>query len=160
PSSALRAPSPASGRRAGVAQGAQAGCAFFAPGFLAQAKKGGSRRRAAKALDLDVAPAGRQQEQLAALAPSSALRAPSPASGRRVKAAPGAQAGCAFFAPGFLAWTSPTGLATGSVQAVGDRHDAHRLHRAAVHRGRAEGPVPEHVLARGGVEFTVAAAAF
>src|SRR5690606_40073085 len=34
-----------------------------------------------------------EQERLAALAPSSALRAPSPASGRRVEAAPGAQAG-------------------------------------------------------------------
>src|SRR5690606_1675790 len=55
PASALRAPSPASGRRAGVAQGAQAGCVFFAPGFFAQAKKGGSRRHGAKALDLDVA---------------------------------------------------------------------------------------------------------
>src|SRR5690606_24183085 len=54
PSSALRAPSPASGRRAGVVQGAQAGGAFFAPGFFAQAKKGGSRRHGAKALDLDV----------------------------------------------------------------------------------------------------------
>src|SRR5690606_35391897 len=58
PSSALRAPSPASGRRAGVAQGAQAGCAFFAPGFFAQAKKGGSRRHGAKALDLNVAGTG------------------------------------------------------------------------------------------------------
>src|SRR5690606_27423065 len=33
----------------------QAGCVFFAPGFFAQAKKGGSRRHGAKALDLDVA---------------------------------------------------------------------------------------------------------
>src|SRR3546814_6833405 len=40
------------------ASGAQAGCAFFAPGFFAQAKKGGSRRRGAKALDLDL----RQQQ--------------------------------------------------------------------------------------------------
>src|SRR5690606_32848916 len=63
PSSALRAPSPASGRRAGTAPaprtrcaapGAQAGGAFFAPGFFAQAKIGGSRRHGAKALDLDV----------------------------------------------------------------------------------------------------------
>src|SRR5690606_15688271 len=54
PSSALRAPSPASGRRVEAVPGAQAGCAFFAPGFLAQAKKGGSRRHGAKALDLDV----------------------------------------------------------------------------------------------------------
>src|SRR5690606_35391898 len=52
PSCAPGPPSPASGRRAGVAQGAQAGCAFFAPGFFAQAKKGGSRRHGAKALDL------------------------------------------------------------------------------------------------------------
>src|SRR5690606_14816134 len=71
PSSALRAPSPASGRRAGTAPGAQTGGVLFAPGFFAQAKKGGSRRHGAKALDLDVAPAGRHQEQLAALAPSS-----------------------------------------------------------------------------------------
>src|SRR5690606_24107998 len=69
------------------------GVCFFAPGFFAQAKKGGSRRHGAKALDLDVAPAGRHQEQLAALAPSSALRAPSPASGRRAGVAQGAQAG-------------------------------------------------------------------
>src|SRR5690606_33799405 len=34
------------------APGAQAGCAFFAPGFFAQAKKGGSRRHGAKALVL------------------------------------------------------------------------------------------------------------
>src|SRR5690606_19314859 len=50
-----------------------------------QAKKGGSRRHGAKALDPAVAAAkdGEDQEQLAALAPSSALRAPSPAGGRR-----------------------------------------------------------------------------
>src|SRR5690606_15027022 len=69
------------------------GCAFFAPGFFAQAKKGGSRRHGAKAFDLDVGEraagqdppyeAAEEQERLAALAPSSALRAPSPASGRR-----------------------------------------------------------------------------
>src|SRR5690606_14361507 len=35
-----------------------------------------------------------EQERLAALAPSSALRAPSPASGRRAGVAQGAQAGC------------------------------------------------------------------
>src|SRR5690606_2175874 len=40
------------------APGAQAGCAFFAPGFFAQAKKGGSRRHGAKALDLDVGGTG------------------------------------------------------------------------------------------------------
>src|SRR3546814_1028303 len=51
---------------------------------VAQAKKGGSRRHGAKALDLDsCCRTGEEQEQLAALAPSSALRAPSPASGRR-----------------------------------------------------------------------------
>src|SRR5690606_22874328 len=44
-----------------------------------------------------------EQERLAALAPSSALRAPSPASGRRAGVAQGAQAGGAFFAPGFFA---------------------------------------------------------
>src|SRR5690606_20502732 len=71
------------------------GCAFFAPGFFAQAKKGGSRRHGAKALDLAFAVTGdtQEQEQLAALAPSSALRAPSPASGRRAGTAPGAQTG-------------------------------------------------------------------
>src|SRR5690606_34583706 len=66
------------------APGAQAGGAFFAPGFFAQAKKGGSRRHGAKALDLDVgeraagqdppyeaAVAAEGQGQLAALAPSS-----------------------------------------------------------------------------------------
>src|SRR3546814_2375950 len=40
------------------ASGAQAGFAFFAPGFCAQAKKVGSRRRGAKALDLGL----RQQQ--------------------------------------------------------------------------------------------------
>src|SRR5690606_30936339 len=63
PSSALRAPSPASGRRVEAVPGAQAGCAFFAPGFLAQAKKGGSRRYGAKALDLDVGVPGQQAGQ-------------------------------------------------------------------------------------------------
>src|SRR3546814_4238013 len=44
---------------------------------VAQAKKGGSRRHGAKALDLDsCCRTGEEQEQLAALAPSSALRAP------------------------------------------------------------------------------------
>src|SRR5690606_12120858 len=81
------------------------GCAFFAPGFFAQAKKGGSRRHGAKALDLAFAVTGdtQEQEQLAALAPSSALRAPSPASGRRAGTAPGAQTGGVLFAPGFFA---------------------------------------------------------
>src|SRR3546814_12205480 len=37
-----------------TASGAEAGCAFFAPGFFAQAKKGGSRRHGATALDLAV----------------------------------------------------------------------------------------------------------
>src|SRR3546814_8395061 len=36
------------------APGAKAGCAFFAPGFFAQAKKGGSRRRGAKAFDVHI----------------------------------------------------------------------------------------------------------
>src|SRR5690606_40879866 len=36
------------------APSAQEGCAFFAPGFFAQAKKGGSRRHGAKALDPDL----------------------------------------------------------------------------------------------------------
>src|SRR5690606_11245747 len=81
------------------------GCAFFAPGFFAQAKKGGSRRHGAKALDLAFAATGdtQEQEQLAALAPSSALRAPSPASGRRAGTAAGAQTGGVLFAPGFFA---------------------------------------------------------
>src|SRR5690606_1636135 len=63
PSSALRAPSPASERRVEAVPGAQAGCAFVAPGFLAQAKKGGSRRYGAKALDLDVGVPGQQAGQ-------------------------------------------------------------------------------------------------
>src|SRR5690606_29223493 len=58
PSSALRPPSPASGRTVAAVPGAWAGCAFFAPGFLAQAKKGGSRRHGAKAFDLDVGGTG------------------------------------------------------------------------------------------------------
>src|SRR5690606_16951844 len=75
PSSALRAPSPASGRRAGVAQGGQAGGAFFAPGFFAQAKKGGSRRHGAKALDLDVGErAAGQDPPYGALAKSGGSR--------------------------------------------------------------------------------------
>src|SRR3546814_7075001 len=59
------------------APGAKAGCAFFAPGFFAQAKKGGSRRHGAKAFDLCVAARQEgEQEQLAALAPPHpALRA-------------------------------------------------------------------------------------
>src|SRR3546814_9868062 len=54
-----------------AAPGAQAGCAFFAPGFFAQAKKGGSRRHGAKAFDLCVAVVRQEEEQekLAALAP-------------------------------------------------------------------------------------------
>src|SRR3546814_1118938 len=70
--------SPPAPRTRCSAPGAKAGCAFFAPGFFAQAKKGGSRRHGAKALDRCVAVARREkdQEQLAALAPSSALRAP------------------------------------------------------------------------------------
>src|SRR3546814_6587856 len=52
------------------APGAKAGCAFFAPGFFAQAKKGGSRRHGAKALDLDQAVAGREKSK------SSSLRSP------------------------------------------------------------------------------------
>src|SRR3546814_1315309 len=43
------------------APGAKAGCAFFAPGFFAQAKKGGSRRHGAKAFDLDSAGAGQEK---------------------------------------------------------------------------------------------------
>src|SRR3546814_17062901 len=43
------------------APGAKAGCAFFAPGFFAQAKKGGSRRHGAKALDPDSAVAWREK---------------------------------------------------------------------------------------------------
>src|SRR3546814_17513442 len=54
------------------APGSKAGCAFFAPGFFAQAKKGGSRRHGAKAFDLCVAARQEgEQEQLAALAPPS-----------------------------------------------------------------------------------------
>src|SRR3546814_5285911 len=51
--------------------GREGGVCFFAPGFFAQAKKGGSRRQGAKAFDVDVAVVkdGEDQEQLAALAP-------------------------------------------------------------------------------------------
>src|SRR5690606_7267339 len=68
------------------ASGAKAGCAFFAPGFFAQAKKGGSRRRGAKAFDLVRLPPviRKEQEQLAALAPLIRRFAPpSPVNGRR-----------------------------------------------------------------------------
>src|SRR3546814_5149339 len=51
--------------------GREGGVCFFAPGFFAQAKKGGSRRHGAKALDLDsCCRTGEEQEQLAALARS------------------------------------------------------------------------------------------
>src|SRR3546814_3136794 len=68
--------------------GREGGVCFFAPGFFAQAKKGGSRRHGAKAFDVDVDVAvvkdGEDQEQLAALAPLIRRCAPpSPASGRR-----------------------------------------------------------------------------
>src|SRR5690606_27116113 len=68
------------------ASGAKAGCAFFAPGFFAQAKKGGSRRHGAKAFDLVRLPPviRKEQEQLAALAPLIRRFAPpSPVNGRR-----------------------------------------------------------------------------
>src|SRR5690606_14040607 len=58
---AARAPHPPSGHllpQAGeglkLYRARRRGGAFFAPGFFAQAKKGGSRRHGAKALDLDV----------------------------------------------------------------------------------------------------------
>src|SRR3546814_12393864 len=57
-------------RTRGNAPGVNAGVAFFAPGFFAQAKKGGSRRHGAKALDLDQAVAGREKSK------SSSLRSP------------------------------------------------------------------------------------
>src|SRR3546814_20417275 len=76
-----------------AAPGAKAGCAFFAPGFFAQAKKGGSRRHGAKAFDVAVVKDGEDQEQLAALAPlirrcappspQAGEGLPHPASGRR-----------------------------------------------------------------------------
>ena len=53
----------------GAAHGCAA-CAFFAPGFFAQAKKGGSRRHGAKAFDLDSAVAWREKNR------SSSLRSP------------------------------------------------------------------------------------
>src|SRR5690606_8533480 len=109
PSSALRAPSPASGRRVEAVPGAQAGVCFLCARFLCTSKEGGSRRHGAKAFDLDVGgraagqdpPYGavtgntEEQERLAALAPSSGasrhllpqagegLFGCSPASGRR-----------------------------------------------------------------------------
>src|SRR3546814_2355031 len=54
--------------------GREGGVCFFAPGFFAQAKKGGSRRHGAKALDLDSAVAGHEKIK------SSSLRSP-PSSG-------------------------------------------------------------------------------
>src|SRR3546814_7533708 len=45
------------------ASGAEAGCAFFAPGFFAQAKKGGSRRHGATAFELCVAVVRQEGEQ-------------------------------------------------------------------------------------------------
>src|SRR5690606_40940142 len=48
------------------------GCAFFAPGFFAQAKKGGSRRHGAKALELAVAVAIAKQRKIK----DSSLRSP------------------------------------------------------------------------------------
>src|SRR3546814_10079456 len=67
-----------------AAPGAKAGCAFFAPGFFAQAKKGGSRRFGAKAFDVAVVKDGEDQEQLAAHATLIRRSAqPSLASGRR-----------------------------------------------------------------------------
>src|SRR3546814_9625429 len=57
------------------APGAKAGCAFFAPGFFAQAKKGGSRRHGAKALDPRVAVA-RQDRSRAARCARALIRPP------------------------------------------------------------------------------------
>src|SRR3546814_16079582 len=54
--------------------GREGGVCFFAPGFFAQAKKGGSRRHGAKAPDLDSAVAGHEKIK------SSTLRSP-PSSG-------------------------------------------------------------------------------
>src|SRR3546814_20662051 len=65
------------------APGAKAGCAFFAPGFFAQAQKGGSRRHGANAFAVAVVKDGDDQAQLAARAPLIRSRAtPSPARGR------------------------------------------------------------------------------
>src|SRR3546814_2786877 len=54
-----------------AAPGEQEGCSSVSPGFVAQAKKGGSGRHGAKAFDLCVAVVRQEeeQEQLAALAP-------------------------------------------------------------------------------------------
>src|SRR5690606_6165507 len=67
---------PAPGTRCN-APGAKAGCAFFAPGFFAQAKKGGSRRHGAKALDpgfggkrVKTRPTGCGEERVGDVAPT------------------------------------------------------------------------------------------
>src|SRR3546814_7444211 len=67
------------------APGAKAGCAFFAPGFFAQAKKGGSRRHGAKAFDLDSDGAGQEKIKRGSLRsrphpPSGHLRTEEPTS--------------------------------------------------------------------------------
>src|SRR3546814_6024855 len=52
--------------------GREGGVCFFAPGFFAQAKKGGSRRHGAKALDVDLQPADEERSRAARCArPSS-----------------------------------------------------------------------------------------
>src|SRR3546814_2012658 len=52
----------------------------------------------------------------------------------------------------------PSATATASVEAVGDRHQPHRLHRSSAPHRRPERPVLQHVPARGVVEYAVAAA--
>src|SRR3546814_7777308 len=75
---------PTAPRTRGNAPGAKAGCAFFAPGFFAQAKKGGSRRHGAKALDLCVAVA-RQDRSRAARCARALIRPPGTFSRKREK---------------------------------------------------------------------------
>src|SRR3546814_6324855 len=50
--------------------GREGGVCFFAPGFIAQAKKGGSRRHGANALDVDLQPADEERSRAARCARS------------------------------------------------------------------------------------------
>src|SRR3546814_6043988 len=99
-----------------AAPGAKAGCAFFAPGFFAQAKKGGSRRHGAKAFDVAVVKDGEDQEQLAALAPLIRRCAPpSPASGRRASSSGKREKGFLIrqAGEGLIDWSSASGSKPG-----------------------------------------------
>src|SRR3546814_90638 len=101
--------------------GATTGCAFSPPGFfppvfVAQAKKGGSRRHGAKAVDVTVVKDGEDQEQLAALAPLIRRCAPpSPASGRRASSSGKREKGFLIrqAGEGLIDWSSASGRKPG-----------------------------------------------